>query len=283
MLNNKYLAQSGLLLVTIIWGVTFILVQEALNDAPPFSFAFLRFGLAFVLTLLLINSKINSINKNEFIGGLICGLFLFMGYAFQNFGLMNTSASKSAFITSVSVLMVPFFLVIFNIQSVSIRKWLAVMLATIGLYLLLLPGGGGLNLGDILTFGCAIAFAIHIIIQDFYIKKKLQLFNFFLIQSGCVTILSFVSAYFTESQSIMFSDRLIVAILITGILATFVAFIIMIWAQNILNPTETAIIFAMEPVAATLFAMFYANEVLGFWGIIGGTLIFLAVIYGEYK
>ena len=76
---------------------------------------------------------------------------------------------------------------------------------------------------------------------------------------------------------------LIVAILITGILATFVAFIIMIWAQNILNPTENAIIFAMEPVAATLFAIFYANEVLGFWGIIGGTLIFLAVIYGEYK
>jgi len=283
MLKNKYLAQLGLLLVTIIWGITFILVKEALNDAPPFSFAYLRFGLAFILTFILLNRKIFSLNKNDVIGGIVCGLFLFLGYAFQNFGLMSTTASKSAFITSVSVLMVPFILVALNIQPVSIRKWIAVIIATIGLYLLLLPGGGGLNIGDILTFGCALAFGIHIILQDFYIKKKIKLFHFFCVQSGFVTLVSFLSAYAIETQDIIFSNQLIVAILITGILATFVAFIIMIWAQKILNPTETAIIFAMEPVAATFFAMIYANEVLGLWGIIGGTLIFIAVIYGEYK
>ena len=99
MTQNKSLAKIALILVAIIWGITFIMVKDALNDAPPFSFATLRFGMASLLTLLLINNKILLVTKNELIGGIICGSFLYFGYAFQNFGLMHTTASKSAFIT----------------------------------------------------------------------------------------------------------------------------------------------------------------------------------------
>jgi len=169
-MNNKLTAQASLILVTIIWGITFVLVKNALNDAAPFSFAALRFGLATILTALLLHKNIFSISKYELIGGLLCGFFLFMGYAFQNFGLMITSASKSAFITSVSVLIVPLMLVALDIQQVKLRIWIAVCLATIGLYLLIMPGSGGLNIGDILTFGCAVSFAVHIIAQDNYLK-----------------------------------------------------------------------------------------------------------------
>jgi len=204
-----------------------------------------------------------------------------LGYAIQNIGFMQTTASKSAFITSISVLIVPVLLILFNIQKVRWRIWIAVLIATAGMYLLILPGRDGLNLGDILTFGCAICFALHIIVQDKYIKKDVQMLPFFLIQSGFVTLFSLLNANFIETQSIVWSERLLEAILITGVLATFAAFLMMIWAQKILNPSETAIIFALEPVAAALFALLYAGEILGFWGWIGGAMVFLAVAYGE--
>ena len=124
-MNNKIAAQIGLLFVAIIWGFPFVIVKEALNDAPPFSFAALRFGLATILTLLIINRNIVSLTRQELIGGIVCGFLLFLGYAFQNFGLMNTTATKSAFITSISVLIVPILLLLLNIQKVTIRIWIA--------------------------------------------------------------------------------------------------------------------------------------------------------------
>ena len=279
-MNKKITAQIGLLVVAIIWGLTFVLVKSALNDAPPFSFAALRFGLATLITILIVNKNIITLTKNEIIGGILCGFFLFLGYAFQNFGLMNTTATKSAFITSISVLIVPLLLFTMNIQKVSLKIWVAVLLATLGLYLLILPGGG-INIGDVITFGCAVSFALHIIAQDNYLKKEIRLLPFFCIQLAFVTLISFIHAQLFEPETIIWSTRLINAIIITGIFATLIAFFTMIWAQKILNPSETAIIFAMEPVAAAFFAMVFAGEILGLLGWIGGGLVCLAVVYGE--
>ena len=279
-MNNKITAQIGLLFVTIIWGLTFVLVKAALNDAPPFSFSALRFGLATLITFLIVNKNIITITKNEIIGGILCGFFLFLGYAFQNFGLMNTTATKSAFITSVSVLIVPLLLVAMDIQKVKLQIWLAVVLATFGLYLLILPGGG-INIGDVITFGCAVSFALHIIAQDNYLKKEIRLLPFICIQLAFVTLISFIHAQVFEPEAIIWSTRLTYAIIITGIFATLIALLIMVWAQKILNPSETALIFAMEPVAATLFAMVFAGEILGLLGWIGGGFVCLAVVYGK--
>ena len=279
-MDKKITAQIGLFFVTIIWGLTFVLVKAALNDAPPFSFAALRFGLATLITLLIVNKNIITITKNEIIGGILCGFFLFLGYAFQNFGLMNTTATKSAFITSISVLIVPFILVAMDIQKVKLQIWLAVVLATFGLYLLILPGGG-INIGDVITFGCAVSFALHIIAQDNYLKKEIRLLPFICIQLAFVTLISFIHAQVFEPEAIIWSTRLTYAIIITGIFATLIALLIMVWAQKILNPSETALIFAMEPVAAALFAMVFAGEILGLLGWIGGGFVCLAVVYGK--
>jgi len=275
------MAQIALVLVTLIWGITFIMVKDALNDAGPFAFGTLRFTIAGILTLVIVNKSIFTLTKTEIIGGLICGFCLFCGYAFQNFGLMQTSASKSAFITSVSVLMVPIILYLFNIQKVKMKVWFAVVLATIGLYILLDPRGGMINWGDILTFGCAMGFAVHIIFQGYYVKKNVRVLPFFLVQAWVVVGLSFINSLLFEPIFAIWSPRLISALLVTGIAATFIAILLMIWAQQILNPSETAIIFAMEPVFASLFAMVFAAEFLGMWGYFGGGLVVLAVAYGE--
>ena len=280
-MNSKLTAQGCLILVTIIWGATFILVKEALNDCPPFFFATLRFGLATILAMILINRRIFQLTSNELIGGIICGFLLFLGYGFQNFGLMHTTASKSAFITSVSVLLVPILLVTFSHKAVKQKIWIAVSMATMGLYLLILPNGNGLDFGDILTVGCALGFAFHIIVQDIYIKKDVQLLPFFCVQLGFVTLFSLVNSQIFESSDIIWSIKLFEAVIITGVLATFVAFLVMIWAQKILNPSETAIIFSVEPLSAALIATVFGGEILGIWGWIGGGLICLAVVYGE--
>jgi drug/metabolite transporter (DMT)-like permease len=277
-MNNKFLAQIGMVLITMIWGVTFVMVKEALNDAKPFMFATLRFGLAFIFSIIYVNKGIARINKKSMIAGLVCGFCLYVGYSFQNFGLMQTTPSKSAFITSVSVIMVPVLLVIFRLKVVQSRIWMATFLAVIGLYILLDPAGGGLNIGDILTFGCALSFAAHIIFQDRYLSSGIDVGHLLLIQLMFITFFSGVSVVSYEGFEMILSQRLVIAILVTGILATFIALLIMVWAQTILGPNPTAILLSLEPVFATLFSTIFASEILGINGWVGGFIIVFAIL-----
>ena len=287
--NRTRLAQIGLIFTTLAWGATFVLVKEGLDHAQPFTFGAYRFLIATICTAFLVRSQIFKLHKQEFYSAILCGVFLFTGYAFQNFGLwenefyISTTPSKSAFITSISIIMVPIMLVIAGIEKVAPRVWTAILLATIGLYLLLDPTGSGISLGDIFTFGCAICFAIHIILQDRYAKKGIHVTRFFLIQVTTVTTLSFICSFFFDTQSPSWSPELINALLMTGIIATTIAILIMVWAQQILSPSQTALIFSLEPVFAAIFSWILIGELLGFWGWMGGALVVLAVVWSESK
>lgn len=283
MKKQKMLAQIAMVIITMIWGITFVMVKDALNDAGPYMFAFLRFGLAFLVGSVFAYKKISTINSNEVVAGLVCGFVLFAGYAFQNYGLMQTTPSKSAFITSVSVIMVPVILFIFRISKVESRIWFSTLLAVLGLYILLDPTGKGLNMGDILTFGCAFSFAVHVIFQDKYLSKKVDIVNFFLTQMFFITFFSFLAAVAFEGIQVHLTSRLYVAILVTGILATFISFLLMIWSQTILSANQTAILLSLEPVFAALFSTFFAAEILGFYGWVGGGIVVFAIVASNIK
>ncbi len=286
--RKRFLAICAMVFTTAVWGVTFEMVQEALSDAPPFIFAGLRFGIGFILGLLYINKKVFNITRNELMGGIWCGVILCIGYAFQNFGLweeslfyIGSSSSTSAFITSVSVILVPTFLYLAGLQQISNQIWLIVFLAMVGLFILLNPFNGNLVGGDIITFGCAVSFAIHIILQDIYLKKGVQLVRFFMLQVFFVSIFSFILSLLFESDIYyfdIFTSEVIFALFITGVLATFIAFILMLWAQKILSATETGILLSLEPLFAALFSVFFAGDIIGLWGWIGGTIIILSVM-----
>lgn len=281
MFKNKVLiAQLSLVLVTLVWGCTFTIVKEALNDCPPFAFAAWRFTIAAIGCLLFLDWKNLHFTRYELIGGLICGILLFFGYSFQNFGLLYTSPTKSAFITGTCILMVPILLILLRIQVIHLKIWIASILALIGLYLLLNPDGQGLNKGDILTFGCALSFAIHIIVQNNYTRKSRTMFLFFP-QIVTVAVLSFILHPIFEVQQITWTNQLISTLLITGLIATLIGVGTMVWAQKILSPSRTAIIFSMEPVFAALFAMLVIGDFLPLLGWVGGGLIVAGVIYGE--
>ena len=218
----------------------------------------------------------SSIRKNS-LGPFLCGVILFIGYGFQNYGLEATTPTNSAFITSISVLMVPVILYIFKIEKISLRIWVSVFLAFIGVQMI---SPNGFNIGDKLTFGCALSFAIHIIIQDQFNKDNI--INFFAIQSFVASFLSLIASIFIEDISkVIFSNEAIIAILITGILGTTFALLVMIWAQKILSASETAIIIAMEPVFAALFSVYFGYEILGLVSYVGAFIVIFAIIYCE--
>ena len=274
--NRKLIAQIGLLVTALIWGSTFLIVKDAINlkTFPPFIFAAIRFSLAAVCIIFLVDFK--SIRKN-ILGPSLCGLVLFIGYGFQNYGLEATTPTNSAFITSISVLMVPIILYIFKIEKISLKIWMSVLLAFIGIQMI---SPSGFNVGDKLTFGCALSFAIHIIMQDRFDKEKI--INFFVIQSSVAALLSFFASLFVEDiTQVVFSDEAIIAILITGILGTTFALLVMIWAQKILSATETAIIIAMEPVFAALFSVYFGYEVLTYISYLGCFVVVSAIILCE--
>ncbi len=274
--NKKIIAQFGLLITALIWGATFIVVKDAihLDTFPPFVFAAVRFFLAAICIVFFVDFK--SIKENA-LGPILCGIILFIGYGFQNYGLEATSPTNSAFITSISVLMVPVILYIFRFEKISLRIWISVLLAFIGIQMI---SPNGFNIGDKLTFGCALSFAIHIIMQDRFNKEKV--INFFVIQSSVAALLSFIASLIVEDISkVIFSNEAIIAVLITGILGTTFALLVMIWAQKILSASETAVIIAMEPVFAALFSVYFGYEVLGLLSYLGALIVVFAIIFCE--
>ena len=274
--NKKIIAQFGLLITALIWGATFIVVKDAihLDTFPPFVFAAVRFSLAAICIVFFVDFK--SIKENA-LGPILCGIILFIGYGFQNYGLEATSPTNSAFITSISVLMVPVILYIFRFEKISLRIWISVLLAFIGIQMI---SPNGFNIGDKLTFGCALSFAIHIIMQDRFNKEKV--INFFVIQSSVAALLSFIASLIVEDISkVIFSNEAIIAVLITGILGTTFALLVMIWAQKILSASETAVIIAMEPVFAALFSVYFGYEVLGLLSYLGALIVVFAIIFCE--
>ena len=289
-INKTILAKLGLIFTTLAWGATFVITDEALNDAPPFTFNAYRFLIASLSTFIIVRNKVFQLTRIEFKGALVCALFLFLGYNFQNFGLwLDSTPTTSAFITSISVILVPLFLVITEKQQISNRVWFSVLFALLGLFMLLNPISTGFKIGDLITFGCAIFFAGHIIFQDEAVKKEINISRFFLVQITFVCLLSFLCSLIFEPASLFnsmhikfWSKTLVSALLINGILATTVAIMIMVWDQKIVTASQTAIFFSLEPLFAALFSWYLIGEKLGIFGWVGGLIIVIAIIISDH-
>jgi drug/metabolite transporter (DMT)-like permease len=264
-----------------------VLVKEALNDASPLALNSARMVVAAVLLALFYRKKIAVLTKPALMAGALVGIFLYAGYAFQTSGLKLTTPSKSAFLTGTSSVLVPLFLV--AIWHVRIHLWrvVGILLALIGLFLMTVPGGrGGLadfanvNLGDLLTVGCAICFTFHVI----FVGRASQRFPFeqvAFLQVATAAVLMTISTPLLEHSYFRATPTVIAAILITGVLCTAVAFSIQSWAQQFTPATHTALIFTTEPVFAWLTSFIYLHERLGLRAGAGALLILGGVLISE--
>ena len=164
-------AELALIFNTLIWGATFIVVKDALADASPLLFLALRFGLATLVLLVIFRRAWGGPRKVRpaLRAGVICGGFLFTGYALQTFGLRLTSAPKSAFLTGLSTAMVPLFAALVYQVRPRALELVGVGVALSGMGLMTLEGGAlSIGTGDLLTIGCAVAFAAHIVALGHY-------------------------------------------------------------------------------------------------------------------
>lgn len=289
-MKKSVLADFSLLLVTFVWGTTFVVVQNAISTLPPLTFNAVRFFFAsfflFLLLFFFYRDQIRALNPRMVFSGVILGVWLFCGYAFQTVGLLYTTSSKAGFITGLSVVLVPLFAMLLLKQR---PKWPAicgVVAATIGLYLLTAGDTLSLNKGDILVFLCAISFAMQIILTGKY-APHFPSMGLSLLQITTVSLLSIIGSFFLEDWRKAFDVHLLTephvfwALVITAIPATALAFLAQTICQKFTTPTHVALIFSMEPVFAAITAFVYTDEVLGIKALSGCLLIFIGMILAE--
>jgi drug/metabolite transporter (DMT)-like permease len=277
-LSARTKAEAFLVVVTAIWGCTFVVVKGALADASPLPFLAARFVLAGVLLLVILGR--GQVERRTIFPGSVLGLFLFAGYLFQTWGLIYTTPSKSAFLTGFSVILVPLLMMLSGVRMGS-ATILGGVLGLFGIYLLVAPSGmAAVNRGDILTLAGAFSFAVHIILVGYY-TNKFSFLHLVPVQVLAVGLLSLVALSLVPDQTLHWTGRLVVAILITAVLATGVAFSVQNWAQQYTPAAHTALIFALEPVFAALFSRLVMKEHLGGRVLVGSGLILAGMIVSE--
>lgn len=279
-------AELALAAVTVIWGWSFVIVKKALEDLPTFLFLALRFGVASFTLVLLFRGRLGQHShrwKETLRAGLVTGLCLASGYFFQTAGLRYTTASKSAFLTGLTMAVVPFLAAAVSRKPPQLSELFGVAVAVTGMALLTLPPGTfSMAWGDTLTLGCTLAFAAHVVAVGYWSSRTawelLTLTQIFL-----TGLLSFVLAWGLEPMEAPWNLRIAGAVLFTGVLATAIPFSVQCWAQSFTTPTRTALIFALEPVTAAVAAYFWAGERLSVRGWLGATLILCGVLLVELK
>jgi drug/metabolite transporter (DMT)-like permease len=273
-------ADLALLAVAAIWGLTFSAVQRALADAAPISFLAARFALAAAVLALTFPRRAFRITSRGLALAALLGVWLTAGYALQTVGLLYTTASKSAFITGLSVVLVPLLALAVSRAVPRPSSLLAVLLAAGGLYLLTSPAATGLNRGDLLTLGCAAAFALHIVTAERAAPRHdplpLAFWQIVTTALACAALMGLL-----ETPRLPLTPWTIAALAITGILATALAFATQMWAQRRTSATHVALIFTAEPVFAALFARFIQHDVLGVGGLIGAALILAGILLAQ--
>ncbi|HEV2247058.1 MAG TPA: DMT family transporter [Terriglobia bacterium] len=277
-MTQRTKAEILLVVVTFIWGSTFVIVKEALNDASPIPFLALRFTVAGILLSFVLKS--GSMDRRAVVPGLILGAFLFGGYVFQTSGLNYTTPSKAAFITGFSVILVPLIMLLQGARM-NIANMAGALLGLTGLYFLVLPSGlSAVNRGDVLVLFGAISFALHIVLVGKY-TLKFSFQHLVPLQILTVGAISITALPFDRSLKLHWTGGLVLALAVTSILATGFAFSVQNWAQKYTPPAHTALIFALEPVFAALTSRFLTGERLSGKVLLGCGLILGGMVVSE--
>jgi drug/metabolite transporter (DMT)-like permease len=277
-MSQRAKAEALLVIVTFIWGSTFVIVKGALNDASPIPFLAFRFTIAGIL--LFIALKRGRLDRRAIVPGLILGAFLFGGYIFQTSGLNYTSPSKAAFITGFSVILVPLIMLLQGTRM-NTANITGALLGLAGLYFLVLPSGlSAVNRGDILVLFGAISFAVHIVLVGKY-TRQYSFQHLVPLQILTVGVVSIAALPLDRSLKLHWTGGLVLALVVTSILATGFAFSVQNWAQQYTPPAHTALIFALEPVFAALTSFVVVGERMGGKVIVGSALILAGMVVSE--
>jgi len=264
-------AVLALLGAAFLYGATFVVIKSALDDIEPISLVAWRFAIGAVVLLAFAFPRGRAI----WVDGTITGVALFAGYTLQTSGLAATSATNSALITGLYVVLTPVLAALFKRRSPRAWVLVAATAAFVGIFLLTYTEGVTLSRGDLLTVGCALAFALHIIALARYAGRH-PVVPFSAVQLSVVALLAFPSAMLVDGAGIP-QPSVWGALLITGLGVGIGAFLLQVWAQTILGPSTAAVILSAEPAFAVATAWVVLGERLDLLGWTGAALIVMAI------
>jgi len=279
---HSVVADLLLLLVALIWGLTFPAIKDALEGITPFAFLTIRFSIACIFLVVIYSKNMVKINRYNLKAGILIGTALFLGYSFQTVGIQYTTASNAAFITGLAVVMVPVLNIPITRKLPNKYAILGAVSAAFGLGLLSLNAGFSINHGDFLVFLCAVAFATHILLVSKY-APNMDSTLLTIIQIGAVAFFSGILTISLETLPTRFTREVWIALAICAIPATSLAYWIQNKVQQYTSPTRTAIVFSMEPVFGALFSYFWLAEVLTTKGLLGCGFVLLGILLAELK
>lgn len=279
---KKWLAIGALILVTVIWGGGFVASDIALESMKPFQIMMVRFLLASVLMGVISRGQRKSEEKlkdraGAIKAGILMGVTLFMGFAFQIIGLQYTTPSKNAFLTALNVVIVPFIAFVILKKKIGAKGIIGAVMSVLGVALLSLNGNFTVSLGDGLTLFCAVGFAFQIFFTSEFVKKyPASVLN--TVQMFTAFVLSAISLMIFGENDFQVTTQGWLSALYLGVVSTTICYLLQTACQKYIDETKAAIILSMESVFGTIFSILILHEVVTVRMVIGCAVILAAVI-----
>ena len=271
-------AEAALVGIAVVWGLTFVMVQDAVERLPVTAFLAYRFIPAALIVAFVARRRLRGLGRAGLAAGLGMGAFLAAGYLLQTFGLEATSASSAGFITGLFVVITPLLGALVFRQPVPRIAWAAAGVSAAGLFLL---SGGGTSFtlrGDGLVLGCAVAFSAHILATDRAVAAGHDAGALLAVQLAVVGVASLAIAIPAGDLEVPRGAEVWSALLVTTLVASALGYYVQTYAQRHADPARTALILAAEPAFAGVFGFLLAGDHLGVSGWIGAALILGAIV-----
>lgn len=268
-----------LILVTIVWGSTFLIVKDTVGTVNEFLIVFIRSALAFSAMLIyqIYKNWRKIFNKKAFYYGSIMGILMAITYGAQTIGLKYTSTGHSAFITSSAVILVPF--ILFFLYKVKLVKVdiISVSVVFVGLFLLTYDMDTKMNIGDIITLITAFSYAFHVVLAGRFVNKS-DTITIITYQFFGAAIVGLIAFLLTNTETIVISTKAWSSLIYLGLIGTLFCYFVTVWVMKYVSALKVAIIFSLEPVFAALFGYYIINETLNPKELIGASFILSGVI-----
>lgn len=281
MKKNRASWEIALVIVTALWGWSFVAIHDALLHLSDSAFNSYRFLIAAVVLIIIIFVKQKKIRRHDWVSGFITGIALYLAFLFQTKGLVYTTASNASFITGLAVVFTPIFAYLILKMLPEKRQIVGALIATIGLAFLTL-NDLTIHLGDVLVLLCAVSFALHIVLLS-KVSKESDPLNITFVQLFVVGVLSLMQSFAFNEFSIPTGKTTIQSIFIIAILGTAIGFFVQTKAQVASSPNRIALIIVLEPLFGGLFGYFLANDRLTFLNWLGAALILAGMLITELK
>lgn len=280
-MKKSLIADFLLLIVTLLWGTGFVFTKMVVDSGvEPLLFIAYRALIGSLFLIPFILFKREKIDKEMIIHGCILGLILTLAFAFQTYGIKYTTPSKNAFLTTLNVIFVPFLLLIVFKNKLKIISVVAAIVAFTGASIMTFESNMTIGLGDLLSIICAFMWALHIIFIGRFTKKH-NPFYLTLIQLIVTGVFCLILSLLFETTPSSISLSTLSSILYLSLFCTVIGFGLQIWAQKYTTSVKASIIFTFEGVFGAFFSFLIYNEIIDGKVIVGGIIIFLAVLLSE--